>query len=149
MAQKQPNPPPTGQRPPPSPIPPKRKCLATQFSDSMVCPCGLGWDMNDPHPPACIPQVMFEVKVWDSISCETSEYTIGIETCNVPDNYQQKQARRIFGLKVHEAVSEISNEDFLNWVVLGEDEVIAGFHLITLANKDRSAYSTYTLREIK
>lgn len=29
-------------------------CSARQYSDQMVCkPCGLAWDMNDPHPPEC------------------------------------------------------------------------------------------------
>jgi hypothetical protein len=29
------------------------KCDAHQFSDMMVCPCGLRWDVNDPEPPPC------------------------------------------------------------------------------------------------
>lgn len=29
-------------------------CNAIQCSDQMVCAaCDLGWDMNDPDPPAC------------------------------------------------------------------------------------------------
>lgn len=30
-----------------------KHCLAYQASDSMVCPCGNIWDMNDPTPPEC------------------------------------------------------------------------------------------------
>lgn len=30
------------------------RCQARQHSDQMVCEkCGLGWDVNDPEPPAC------------------------------------------------------------------------------------------------
>jgi hypothetical protein len=29
------------------------RCDAAQFSDMMVCPCGLRWDVNDPQPPLC------------------------------------------------------------------------------------------------
>lgn len=29
------------------------RCKARQFSDQMVCQCGLAWDMNDPDPPPC------------------------------------------------------------------------------------------------
>ena len=28
-------------------------CKARQYSDQMLCSCGLGWDMNDPEPPQC------------------------------------------------------------------------------------------------
>jgi len=28
-------------------------CHARQYSDQMLCRCGLGWDMNDPEPPEC------------------------------------------------------------------------------------------------
>lgn len=28
-------------------------CDAFQASDSVRCPCGLKWDVNDPHPPRC------------------------------------------------------------------------------------------------
>lgn len=30
-------------------------CHAKQFSDQVLCPCGNGWDVNDPQPPACQP----------------------------------------------------------------------------------------------
>lgn len=30
-----------------------KECRAKQYSDSMDCDCGLKWDVNDPHPPAC------------------------------------------------------------------------------------------------
>lgn len=31
-------------------------CKARQQSDEMYCaPCGLRWDVNDPHPPLCQP----------------------------------------------------------------------------------------------
>lgn len=29
------------------------KCKVRQYSDSMSCVCGLGWDVNDPDPPVC------------------------------------------------------------------------------------------------
>ena len=29
------------------------QCRAKQYSDQMLCRCGLGWDMNDPDPPEC------------------------------------------------------------------------------------------------
>jgi hypothetical protein len=35
-------------------------CDVHQFSDTMVCACGLRWDVNDPDPPKCpleIPEV--------------------------------------------------------------------------------------------
>lgn len=28
-------------------------CKARQYSDQMMCECGLQWDMNDPEPPEC------------------------------------------------------------------------------------------------
>jgi ribosomal protein S27AE len=32
------------------------RCQARQHSDQMLCGrCGLGWDVNDPDPPACSP----------------------------------------------------------------------------------------------
>lgn len=32
-------------------------CKARQESDQKVChDCGLRWDMNDPEPPACLPE---------------------------------------------------------------------------------------------
>ena len=31
-------------------------CSARQYSDQMCCGrCGMGWDVNDPDPPACSP----------------------------------------------------------------------------------------------
>jgi hypothetical protein len=33
---------------------PQARCAASQRSDQMLCDeCGIGWDMNDPYPPAC------------------------------------------------------------------------------------------------
>jgi hypothetical protein len=32
---------------------PVTACRAVQYSDSMVCDCGLRWDTNDPYPPLC------------------------------------------------------------------------------------------------
>lgn len=29
-------------------------CQARQYSDQMLCRCGLAWDVNDPAPPKCI-----------------------------------------------------------------------------------------------
>ncbi len=29
------------------------KCKARQYSDQMLCVCGLAWDVNDPEPPEC------------------------------------------------------------------------------------------------
>jgi hypothetical protein len=29
-------------------------CKARQFSDQMLCECGLAWDVNDPDPPECL-----------------------------------------------------------------------------------------------
>lgn len=31
----------------------KSNCNARQYSDQMLCRCGLAWDMNDPEPPVC------------------------------------------------------------------------------------------------
>lgn len=28
-------------------------CKARQYSDQMLCQCGLAWDTNDPEPPEC------------------------------------------------------------------------------------------------
>lgn len=28
-------------------------CKARQYSDQMLCACGLAWDVNDPEPPEC------------------------------------------------------------------------------------------------
>lgn len=28
-------------------------CDARQYSDQMMCSCGLSWDVNDPDPPNC------------------------------------------------------------------------------------------------
>lgn len=28
-------------------------CKARQYSDQMLCECGLAWDVNDPEPPEC------------------------------------------------------------------------------------------------
>lgn len=28
-------------------------CKARQYSDQMLCKCGLAWDVNDPDPPEC------------------------------------------------------------------------------------------------
>lgn len=28
-------------------------CHARQYSDQMLCRCGLAWDVNDPAPPGC------------------------------------------------------------------------------------------------
>ena len=34
-----------------------RRCTAIQYSDQKVCKrCNLVWDMNDPDPPACLPE---------------------------------------------------------------------------------------------
>lgn len=34
-----------------------RRCTAIQYSDQKVCKrCALVWDMNDPDPPACLPE---------------------------------------------------------------------------------------------
>lgn len=32
---------------------PAKACGARQYSDQMLCECGLAWDTNDPEPPAC------------------------------------------------------------------------------------------------
>lgn len=33
-------------------------CAARQYSDQMVCSkCGLAWDINDPEPPQCKPEL--------------------------------------------------------------------------------------------
>lgn len=29
------------------------RCKARQYSDQMLCQCGLAWDVNDPDPPEC------------------------------------------------------------------------------------------------
>jgi len=30
-----------------------KQCKARQYSDQMLCECGLAWDVNDPDPPEC------------------------------------------------------------------------------------------------
>lgn len=31
----------------------KPNCKARQYSDQMLCECGLAWDVNDSEPPEC------------------------------------------------------------------------------------------------
>lgn len=35
----------------------RSQCKARQMSDQMYCECGRSWDVNDPDPPECEPQV--------------------------------------------------------------------------------------------
>lgn len=37
------------------------KCRARRYNDTMMCPCGLQWDVKDLEPPECQP-VRNEVK---------------------------------------------------------------------------------------
>ncbi len=94
-------------------------CDAAQFSDSVVCPCGVKFDVNDPCPPKC-------------------PYSLEYHTAmNTRDRYRQEHpgpleayrraedAARASGIAVHELsdreVSQAQRRLFMLYSEPGED----------------------------
>lgn len=57
-----------------------RTCKARQYSDQMMCQCGLAWDVNDPEPPAC----PSEVQQWNSTNSTQQELSTSSPATTVP-----------------------------------------------------------------